>query len=190
MNNYREHTYGDYNRQYRNNEQDHPNSGPYQGRRNAYLGDTRHEPGEHYRIQQSRQYGRSGGEAGTREDRYNEMYDISNYSDNPRSMEYGQRHGAAENDLDRIDYFPYAEGPYGRAPRHYRYSEGYNPNYDNPEEGDMYRNFDSRGNHGYRHDASYGNEDEFRDFGNDHYGSRDQTNNNDRNFGYMGGYNR
>jgi hypothetical protein len=123
------------------------------------------------------------------------MYDIANYSGEPRHMEYGLRHGAAENDLDEVRKFPDAgggtfnEGPYGgRRSLQYRYTQGYNPNYDNPEEGDRYRDFDSRGNHGFRHDAAYGNEDEFRDFGNDHYGRSDRTNNS--NYGYMGGYNR
>ncbi len=172
----RNRNYGDYSRNYRQHEDGYRQHGPYQGREHARLGDTRQEPGEHYRLQQSREYGRSGSREGTREDRYNEMYDISNYSDQPRSSEYGLPYGA-ENDLARIERFPYGEGPYARQPRHYRYSQGYNPNYDNPEEGDRYRDFDSRGNHGFRHDPDYGNEDSFRDFGNDHYGSRDRGNN-------------
>ena len=169
----RNRNYGDFSRNYGHQEDRNWQGGPYQGRPHARLGDTRQEPGEHYRLQQSREYGRSGGREATREDRYNEMYDTANYSDQPRTTEYGLPYGA-ENDLERIERFPYAEGPYARQPRHYRYSQGYNPNYDNPEEGDRYRDFDSRGNHGFRHDAGYGNEDSFRDFGNDHYGRQDE----------------
>ncbi|MDX5437346.1 MAG: hypothetical protein LPK03_09140 [Pontibacter sp.] len=178
--------YGDFSRSYR--QEGHGNHGHWRfhGREHAHLGDTRHEPGENYRLQHSRQYGREGGYIGTRDDRYNEMYDTSNYTDQPRSTDYGLQRGA-ENDMSRVEYFPYAEGPYSRQSRHYSYNMGYNPNYDNPEEGDMYRNFDSRGNHGYRHDASYDNEDDFREFGNDHYGRHDRSN---RYYGYFGGYNR
>ncbi|WP_347159133.1 hypothetical protein [Pontibacter chitinilyticus] len=178
MKNDRASNYGDFSRQYRQEGYDNHNSGRYHGRQHAHLGDTRSEPGEHYRLQQSRAYGSSGGREGNREDRYQEMYDISNYSDEPRSYNYGLRNQRPDGDLDRIGYFPYAEGPYAGQPRHYSYSLGYNPNYDNPEEGDRYRDFDSRGNHGFRHESSYGNTDEFLDFGNDHYGSRDRTDDN------------
>lgn len=149
-------------------------------------GRRQHEAGEQYRMQQSPEYGRSGGEPGSREDYYNEMYDIANYSGMPRGDDYGLPHGS-ENDLMSIKPMPLQEGPYFQH-RRYNYSYGYNPNFDNPEEGDMYRNFDSRGNYGYRHDASYGNVDEFRDFGNDHYGSQDRTNRPD--FDEGGRYNR
>ena len=182
--------YGRFDHQYGQGEPSQHMRGRYRGRMDADLGDTRHEPRQNYRLQHSREYGRRGGEEGMREDRYLEMYDISNYTDQPRSMEYGLPMGA-ENDLDRVERFPYAqgyaEGPYGRRPRHYSYNMGTNPNYDNPEEGDRYRDFDSRGNHGYRHDAAYGNQDAFRDFGDDHYGSRDRGN---PYYGYFGGYNR
>jgi hypothetical protein len=165
--------YGRYSRQYSDG---HRERGPYHGRRHAYLGDTQHEPGQVYRRQHSREYGRSGGEAGTRESRYDEMYDISNYTAQPRSEEYGLPR-SAENDLDTVSYYPRpGEGPYAGRERHYRYNMGYNPNYDNPEEGDRYRDFDSRGNYGYRHDASYGNEDAFRDFGDDRYGVGERVN--------------
>ena len=179
--------YGDYSRSYNEHEGHAWQEGPYHGREHARLGDTQHEPGENYRLQHSRNYSRSGGRAGAQEDRYNEMYDISNYSDQPRRSDYGLPHGA-ENDLDMVERFPYGEGPYARQPLHYSYSQGYNANYDNPEEGDRYRDFDSRGNHGFRHDPGYGNEDSFRDFGNDHYGNRDRDNN--RSYGHFGGYNR
>ncbi|AKD04546.1 hypothetical protein PKOR_17395 [Pontibacter korlensis] len=179
--------YGDFSRQYRQEGHDNHNHWRFHGREHAHLGDTRNEPGERYRIQHSDDYGRRGGPAGTREDAYNETYGISNYTDNPRSVDYGLPRGA-ENDLDYVGNFPYNEGPYAGRPRHYAYNMGYNPNYDNPEEGDMYRDFDSRGNHGYRHDPGYGNMDQFRDFGDDHYGSRDKTDNNY--YGHFGGYNR
>ena len=183
----RDRHYGDFSRQY--HQEGHGNRGYWRrhGREHAHAGDLRHEPSQDYRFQHSQEYGSRGGEAGTREDYYNEMYDISNYTDMPRSVDYGLPRGT-ENDLDMVERFPYAEGPYGGQPRHYRYNTGYNPNYDNPEEGDMYRDFDSRGNHGYRHDASYGNQDEFREFGNDHYGRHDQSN--QGYYGYFGGYNR
>ena len=183
----RNRNYGDYNQDYDQRMRSGWQEGRYQGPEHADLGDTRHEPGQHYRLQQSRAYGRSGGREGNREDRYNEMYDISNYSDQPRSYEYGLPYGA-ENDLDRVERLPYGEGPYSRQPRHYRYSQGVNLNYDNPEEGDSYRDFDSRGNHGFRHDPGYGNQGEMRDFGNDHYGDPDRDNN--RYYGYSSGYNR
>lgn len=185
--------YGDYSRNYRNQEHDYQRdrnserNSPYRGRTHANLGDTRSEPGEHYRLQHSRNYGQQGGRVGNRDDRYEEMYDISNYSDQPRSQEYGLYRGT-ENELERVERFPYAEGPYAGRGRNYRYNMGYNPNYDNPEEGDRYRDFDSRGNHGYRHDASYGNQDAFREFGNDHFGRRSRSD--DPYYGYFGGYNR
>src|SRR5690606_16163714 len=98
----------------------------------------------------------------------------ANYGGQPRPADYGLYHGT-EDDLEAMrSMYPQAEGPYGQR-RKYNYTLGYNPNFDNPEEGDMYRDFDSRGNHGYRHDASYGNEDEFRDFGNDHYGNPNES---------------
>lgn len=183
----RNRNYGDYSRNYRQDEDNYRQDRPYQGREHARLGDTRQEPGEHYRLQQSREYGHGGGMEGTREDRYNEMYDIANYSDQPRIMDYGLPYGA-ENDLDRVGRFSYSEGPYARQPRHYRYSQGYNANYDNPEEGDRYRDFDSRGNHGFRHDPGYGVSDSMREFGNDRYGDADRDDN--RYYGYYGGYNR
>ncbi|MFD2515481.1 hypothetical protein ACFSRY_16530 [Pontibacter locisalis] len=186
MRNDRGTNYGSYSRRY-NMEGEH-NSGPFQGRRHAYLGDTRHEPGEDYRIQKSREYGRRGGRVGMDDLRYEQMYEISNYTDQPRHEDYGLPR-SAENDLTDVGYFPYAqEGPYAGRERHYRYNMGYNPNYDNPEEGDRYRAFDSRGNHGYRHDASYGNEDRFIDFGNDRYGISDRIGN--RYYGHFGGLNR
>lgn len=170
----REMNYGKFSRQY--NEGNH-GSGHFHGRRHTYLGDTRHEPGQEYRIQQSREYGRRGGAQGMREEQYSQMYDISNYSAQPRHEEYGLPR-AAENDLNSIGHYPYAsEGPYKGRQQHYSYTPGVNPNYDNPEERDMYRDFDSRGNHGYRHDASYGNENAFRDFGDDKYGLADKVGN-------------
>ncbi|GAB3196412.1 hypothetical protein ABID22_002926 [Pontibacter aydingkolensis] len=180
----REMNYGSYSQQYSQGQRD---SGPYQGRRHAYLGDTQHEPGQDYRRQQSREYGRRGGEVGMRDERYEQMYDISNYTAQPRSEEYGLPR-SAENDLDTMGHFPRAgEGPYAGQQRHYSYNMGYNPNYDNPEEGDMYRSMDSRGNHGYRHDASYGNEDAFRDFEDDRYGIGERVNRvGDRYYGHFG----
>lgn len=160
--------YGDFSRNYRQEGYGNHRHWRYHGREHAHLGDAQNEPGEYYRLQQSERYGWEGGPAGTREDYYKEMYDTSNYSDQPRFSDYGLPRGA-ESDLDSVGRFPYAEGPYERQPRNYSYRHGYNPNYDNPEEGDRYRDFESRGNHGYRHDGSYGNEDRFREFGNDHY---------------------
>ncbi len=160
--------YGNFSRNYRND--DAPFSGPYNAREHARLGDTRNEPGEHYRVQQSKAYGQRGGNEGTREDRYSQMYDTPNYSDQPRYSDYGLPYGV-ENDLKEIGHFPYGEGPYAQQPRNYSYKQGYNANYDNPVEGDRYRDFNSRGNHGYRHGNGYGNEDSFREFGNDRFGS-------------------
>lgn len=109
------------------------------------------------------------------EDHYNAMYETSNYYATPRSAEYGLQNGS-ESNLDSIDHFSRPDWIYNERRTPYRYNMGYNPNFDNPAEGDQYRNFDSRGNHGFRHDAAYGHEDEFRDFGNDHYGSRNSAN--------------
>lgn len=177
--------YGRFSQKYNQGER---RQAPFEGRRHAYLGDTRHEPGQEYRLQQSREYGRRGGSANEEEDRYLQMYDISNYTAQPRPEEYGLPR-STENDLDAMGQYPRAnEGPYAGRTQQYRYNMGYNPNYDNPEEGDMYRDFDSRGNHGYRHDASYGNEDAFRDFGDDRYGSGNRPGN--RYYGHFGGYNR
>ncbi|NDK55479.1 hypothetical protein GWO68_06085 [Pontibacter sp. BT213] len=163
--------YGNFEERYNRDRDRYNNQNNYQ--QNTY-NSRQHEPGEQYRMQQHDPYSSRNDNYGTREDYYNEMYDIANYSGVPREDDYGLPHGP-ENDLMSIKPMPLQEGPYFQH-RRYNYSSGYNPNYDNPEEGDMYRNFDSRGNHGYRHDASYGNEDEFRDFGNDHYGSQDHTN--------------
>ena len=69
----RNRNYGDYSRTYDQQEGQAWQEGPYHGRQHARLGDTQHEPGEHYRLQHSREYGRSGGWEGTKEDRYNEM---------------------------------------------------------------------------------------------------------------------
>ncbi|MHA6248003.1 hypothetical protein ACXYMU_08720 [Pontibacter sp. CAU 1760] len=181
MRNDRDMSYGDFNRDYQQHANEPSHGFRFQGRVHANLGDTRNEPGEHYRLQQSRQYGRQGAVQGNREERYNQMYDISNYSDHPRSSDYGLPYGV-ENDLDYVDRFPYNEGPYGRNPRNFSYSPGNNPNYDNPAEGDRYRDFDSRGNHGFRHSGGYGNEGDFRDFGNDHYGNMDRSNRNDERY--------
>lgn len=184
--NRREPTYGDYNRHYNQGDENWQHSGHYQGQRHADLGDTRREQGQYYRMQQSETYGRRGGKQGTQEDHYMEMYDTSNYDGNPRNIDYGLPYGA-ENDLDDLRRYPLSEGPYAQR-EHYRYSQGSNPNYDNPEEGDRYRDFDSRGNHGYRHDAGYGATDDFREFGDDRYGRANQTGN--MHYGHFGGYNR
>ena len=164
-----------YSREYDNNRYGQNNN----QQRGNYL-----EPGEKYRSPQNQDNRRRGDYQATREDYYNQMYDIANYSGMPRDEDYGLRNGP-EDELMNMKPMPLQEGPYNRH-RHYNYSLGYNPNFDNPEEGDMHRNFDSRGNHGYRHDASYGNEDEFRDFGNDRYGSNDYSNrpSDDRYSGY------
>jgi hypothetical protein len=183
----RDKNYGNFNREFRQGGQSRRNNWHYQGRENASLGDTRNQPGQNYRLQQSQEYGRRGGPEGAREDRYYQMYDISNYSDQPRTTEYGLPYGS-ENDLTDIERFPYSEGPYASQPRHYSYEMGYNANFDNPEEGDRYRDFDSRGNHGYRHDPGYGNEGSFREFGDDHFGDRNRGNN--PYYGHFGGYDR
>ncbi|WP_242928335.1 hypothetical protein [Pontibacter vulgaris] len=147
--------------------------GEYEGERGYLQDGDRMERG--YRMPPSYE-GRGDSRGGSREDYLNTMYESSNVYGMPRHEDYGLPHGA-ENDVNRIHFYPLDEGPYGHQRSHYRYSMGYDPNLDNPEEGDRYRNFDSRGNHGYRHDASYGHEDEFRDFGNDHYGPSDRTGN-------------
>lgn len=178
----RDRYYEDYNRDYRNARFENPRNWRYEGPDRDAEGYPRYNPKyDHYRQE--------GRHVGTHEDSYNEMYSIANYSDNPRPAEYGLHH-SAESELDRVGYFPYAEGPYAGRQRNYSYSQGYNPNYDNPEEGDRYRDFDSRGNHGFRHDPGYGVEGGMRDFGNDHYGDRDRTGNGNRNYGHFGGYNR
>lgn len=184
--NRRDPSYGDYNRRYNEYDEDRQYRGEYRGQRHANLGDTRREPGEYYRVQQSEEYGRRGGEQGMQEDYYKSMYDISNYDGVPRSYDYGLPNGPVD-ELDDIRQYSVSEGPYAHR-EHYRYSQGYNANYDNPEEGDRYRDFGSRGNHGFRHDPGYGVTDEFREFGDDHYGRPDETGN--RNYGYFGGYNR
>jgi hypothetical protein len=181
----REQNYGNFSREY---EQEHPSS--QERRFEEHDSGRRYEnrgSGQRYRPQQSHEFGRRGGEQGMREDYYNTMYDISNYTAVPRADDYGLPYGS-ENDLDQVRRGnPFHGDPDAFERTRYRYSSGYNPNYDNPEEGDMYRNFDSRGNFGYRHDPSYGTADEFRDFGDDHYGRRDTGNMHN---GYFEGYNR
>lgn len=168
----RDQNYGDYSRRY---EREHPH---HQERRFERHGqpwaNENTGQGQRYRAQHSQEYGRRGGDQGMREDYYNTLYDTGTYTGVPRQDEYGLPHGS-ENDLDRVSRGnPQFYNPDSFERTRYRYSTGYNPNYDNPEEGDLYRNFDSRGNHGYRHDSSYGNADEFRDFGDDHYGTRNR----------------
>lgn len=185
MRNNREENHNNYNHRDFDDRNNNNRNDNFYGRQESYRRDITSEP-DRYRPQRELGYDIIGGDGDVSHNpnRYKAMYDTANYSDEPRSFDYGLPHGAESSNLDRVERFP---DDY--EPRNYRYSEGYNPNYDNPEEGDRYRNFDSRGNHGFRHDAAYGNQDEFRDFGNDHYGRRDRTNN-DRNYGYMGGYNR
>lgn len=135
-------------------------------RRPEYEGD-----GRRYRARYEESGMREGDYRGSMEDFYNTTYETNTYSGVPRHEEYGLPHGP-ENDLGHVSRGnPQFYNPDSFERTRYRYSTGYNPNYDNPEEGDLYRNFDSRGNHGYRHDASYGTADEFRDFGDDHYGA-------------------
>ncbi|PRY15475.1 hypothetical protein CLV24_10296 [Pontibacter ummariensis] len=179
--------YGNFSRSYRQEGHNNHRHWRFHGREHAHLGDTYNEPGEHYRLQKSQQYGREGGRAGTHDDRYREMYDTSNYTYQPRSIDYGLPRGA-ENDLDRVEYFPYQEGPYAGRPRNYTYKMGYNPNYDNPEEGDRYRDFDSRGNHGFRHDRGYSSDGGFSEFGDDRYGDPNDVST--HYYGHFGGYNR
>ncbi|PKV75780.1 hypothetical protein [Pontibacter ramchanderi] len=174
MRDYRDYDEGDYNR---HNEQEWPRQQYYRNERpdwNRRPEDE--EAGRQYRAryEESRRMPESD-YRGTMEDFYNTTYETNNYSGVPRHDEYGLPHGT-ENDLGSVSRGnPRFYNPDRFERTRYRYSTGYNPNYDNPEEGDLYRNFDSRGNHGYRHDASYGNADEFRDFGDDHYGSRDKS---------------
>lgn len=133
------------------------------------------ERGQRYRARGEQPDRYRGDYRGSMEDFYNTTYEVNNYSGVPRHDEYGLPHGS-ENDLGRGSRGnPQFYNPDSFERTRYRYSTGYNPNYDNPEEGDLYRDFNSRGNHGYRHDASYGNADEFRDFGDDHYGSPDRS---------------
>ncbi|PVY40187.1 hypothetical protein [Pontibacter virosus] len=174
MRDYRDQHYDDFNRQY---EQEHPRQQYYRNERQNW---ERRRPedegaGQQYRARYEEPRMREGNYRGDMEDYYNTTYDTNNYSGVPRHEEYGLPHGS-ENDLGRVSRGnPQFYNPDSFERTRYRYSTGYNPNYDNPEEGDLYRDFDSRGNHGFRHDASYGNADEFRDFGDDHYGSRDQS---------------
>lgn len=172
-------------RDYRDNQYDDRNRRQYQEQQwEPRRGDERQDWGRHpdnegrgqrYRAQDDQPDRYRGDYRGSMEDFYNTTYEVNNYSGVPRHDEYGLPHGS-ENDLGRISRGnPQFYNPDSFDRTRYRYSTGYNPNYDNPEEGDLYRNFDSRGNHGYRHDASYGNADEFRDFGDDHYGSADRS---------------
>ncbi|MCC9167498.1 hypothetical protein [Pontibacter harenae] len=192
-------SYGSYNRQY---EQGDNNGRQYgrgdeRGRQPQYRQDredwpgdrdnTRRQSPESRRYEQSRQQAMRGQDDGYRNDYYNVMYDTSNYYATPRGVDYGLPYGA-ENDLDKTDHYAHPDWVYGDRRTPYRYSMGYNPNYDNPAEGDLYRDFDSRGNHGFRHDAGYGNEDEFREFGNDRFGRPNHTENGY--YGHFGGYNR
>jgi hypothetical protein len=175
----REQHYGDFSQNY---EQEHPrnqHSGYERQNRNRHAESS--GAGQRYRAMQDNREERPRGDyRGTREDYYNTTYETNNYTGVPRAEEYGLPYGT-ENDLGRVSRGnPQFADPDSFDRTRYRYSTGYNPNYDNPEEGDLYRNFDTRGNHGYRHDASYGNADEFRDFGDDHYGSRDRSNRGDR----------
>lgn len=173
MKNYRDQNYGDFSRQYGN---EYPHE---QHRRTEQRGWGRRPEeegaGRQYRARHDDTQRYEGNYRESRDDYYKTMYDTSNYTGVPRHDDYGLPHGP-ENDLWRVSRGnPQFHDPDSFDRTRYRYSAGYNPNYDNPEEGDLYRDFDSRGNHGFRHDASYGNADEFRDFGDDHYGSRDQT---------------
>jgi hypothetical protein len=129
--NRRDLNYGEYNRNYNHYNQDDQFDGPYQGQRHADLGDTRREQGEYYRMQQSNEYGERGGNQGTKEDYYRSTYDISNYDGIPRSYDYGLPNGPVD-ELNNIQQYPLSEGPFAHR-EHYRYSQGYNANYDNPE---------------------------------------------------------
>lgn len=174
MRDYREEHYGDFRQQ-----REHPQQ-PRHVRQDWSRYPDNEARGQRYRAQNEQQ-GRysgdrrspmqSGDYRGSMEDYYNTTYDVNNYSGVPRHDEYGLPHGS-ENGLGRVSRGnPQFYNPDSFERTRYRYSTGHNPNYDNPEEGDLYRNFDSRGNHGYRHDAAYGNADEFRDFGDDRYGT-------------------
>lgn len=167
----RDRNYEDYN--YREDQDDTYNRYNQDNNQRYQSRDRYQEQGQQYGRQQYPGSSRGGNEQGSHDDYYNQMYDISNYSGIPRADDYGLPHGT-ESELQSIKPMPLQQGPYYGRQR-FNYTLGYNPNFDNPEEGDMYRNFDSRGNHGYRHDASYGNQDEFRDFGNDRYGDYDRT---------------
>ncbi|MFT2011530.1 hypothetical protein ACMA1I_22860 [Pontibacter sp. 13R65] len=162
----------DYNRRYEGDHQRRP-SGRFGYGNNEYRTDLGQEEESHYRQHPGDRYSRRDERNfnnGSRNDYYNRMYDTSNYNAMPRGEEYGRPVGRGDDFGDKVRHFPLDDEPFREERRHLRYNMGYNPNYDNPEEGDRYRDFDSRGNHGYRHDASYGTSDEFRDFGNDHYG--------------------
>ena len=174
MRDYRDQNYNHYDR----HEGEYPRQQYYRNERHEW-GRKPEEQAEGRRYRASHEENSrmpEGDYRGSREDYYNTTYTVNNYSGVPRHDEYGLPHGS-ENDLGRVSRGnPQFYNPDSFERTRYRYSTGYNPNYDNPEEGDLYRDFDSRGNHGYRHDASYGNADEFRDFGDDHYGARDQSN--------------
>lgn len=186
MRNDREENYNSYNRRNFNGRNNNNKDDRFYGGQESYRRDMNDEPDRFYPPEPG--YDRL--DVSHNPNRYKVMYDTANYSDEPRTFDYGLPYGTESNDLEKIGRFPYAGGPYDPyQPRRYRYSEGYNPNYDNPEEGGRYRDFDSRGNHGFRHDAAYGNEGELGGFSDDNYGSRNR-NENDRNYGYMGGYNR
>ena len=161
--------YGQYSRNYDSKHHRNQNEmGQWHRNRDELIrGDAEGYVEPHYR---SEEYDRKPTGNYSREDYYQAMYDISNYDAIPRKENYGVVAGGREGYGDKIRHYPLEGDPYREERTHMRYSMGYNPNYDNPEEGDAYRSFDSRGNHGFRHDASYGNSNEFRDFGNDRYG--------------------
>ncbi|WP_187261454.1 hypothetical protein [Pontibacter beigongshangensis] len=175
MRNNRENKYGDFNRRNEHEQQRQPYSRFGYGN-NEYRTDLGWEEERHYRQPPREGYAREAGNEGSRDDFYNRMYDTANYNAMPREEEYGRPVGRGDDFGDKVSHYPLEDEPFYEERRHLRYTMGYNPNYDNPEEGDSYRNFDSRGNHGYRHDASYGTSNEFRDFGNDHYGSNNRSN--------------
>ncbi|QCR22620.1 hypothetical protein [Pontibacter sp. SGAir0037] len=160
----REMNYGNFNQRRR----DHQDDDRY--RDNRWIRDNcnSRDREDRFRVD-SEDYSNSDQRRNSREDYYQTMYETTNYSGVPRRENYGLPYGS-ENDVDRIDYYSRTEGPYRQERHHFHYNMGNNPNYDNPEEGDRYRDFDSRGNHGFRHDAAYGSTDEFRDFGDDTYG--------------------
>ncbi|TXK26982.1 hypothetical protein FVR03_21380 [Pontibacter qinzhouensis] len=175
----RDENFGDYGRNNHNHQ--HRRASPQFGYgNNEYRTDRGPEEESHYRRHPQNHNGRRehfGDYRRTQDDFYNRMYDTSNYNAMPRYEDYGRPIGRGDDIGDQVHHFPMQDESYWEEERHLRYNMGYNPNYDNPEEGDSYRNFDSRGNHGYRHDASYGHADEFRDFGNDHYGRSGGRNN-------------
>ncbi|MDX5345942.1 MAG: hypothetical protein LPK19_01735 [Hymenobacteraceae bacterium] len=95
----------------------------------------------------------------TEEDFLGTLYETTNYDGIPNRSDYGRRHPNQEYGHN-VEPYPETREWYSRIDHdNYHTYHGYDPNYDDPTEGYRYRNWDVRGNYGYRHDPSYGHSD-------------------------------